>query len=146
MDHPEITEREKWGVPDPPRQYRQCHHCDTHRGFERACGCVVCAKCAAECFDCGQSFCIEHTYECDGYDDKKSRVCHSCQSARNYFEAEQESYKERNTRNGPAVNGDIVAGGNESHPGPATTVGPILKQEPFKGKEINPLPLGEKAQ
>ncbi len=95
MTHPEIIKRENWGVPDAPQEYRACHHCDTRRGFERACGCVVCAKCAAICFDCGEAFCIEHTYEVDGDEGETCRICHSCQSARNYFEVEKEIAQER---------------------------------------------------
>ena len=95
MDHPEITKRERWGVPDAPTEHSPCHHCDTFRGFERACGCVVCKKCAAECYDCGQSFCFTHTYETVGDDGYRVRVCHSCQSARNYFDAKEEIAEEK---------------------------------------------------
>lgn len=96
MEHPEITERMSWGVPDPPSEHRSCHHCDTRRGFERACGCVVCNKCAVLCFDCGLAFCIEHTYEADGdAADDLVRICHSCQSARNYCEVQKEIAEER---------------------------------------------------
>ena len=51
MDHPEIIQRERLGVPDAPTEHKVCHHCDTFRGFERACGCVGCRKFADECFD-----------------------------------------------------------------------------------------------
>ncbi len=95
MDHPEIIQRERLGVPDAPTEHKVCHHCDTFRGFERACGCVVCRKCAVECFDCGQSFCIEHAYEADGDEGERVRICHSCQSARNYFAATEEIAEER---------------------------------------------------
>lgn len=95
MDAPYIIERERWGVPDPPNVHRYCHHCDTFRGFERTCGCTVCSRCAAECFDCGQSFCLEHTYEVDGDDEQRVRICFDCQSARNYFEAQEEIFEER---------------------------------------------------
>ena len=95
MDKTYIIEAERIGVPDAPTEHRACRHCDTYRGFERACGCVVCAKCAAICFDCGETFCIEHTYEVDGDEGETCRICHSCQSARNYFEAEREIAEER---------------------------------------------------
>ncbi len=95
MTDPEIIKRENWGVPDTPTEHRECHHCDPGRGFERACGCVVCSKCAAECWDCGGSFCVEHTYECDGDDGEKVRICHGCQSHRNYFAVEKEIAEKR---------------------------------------------------
>ena len=95
MIRSETIDRAKWDVPDAPQEPRACHHCDTFRGFERTCGCVVCRKCAVECFDCGQSFCREHTYEADGDDGEKVRVCHSCKSARNYFEVQKEIAEER---------------------------------------------------
>lgn len=95
MDHPEIVQRERWGVPDAPRERQPCHHCDTYRGFERACGCVVCKRCAVECFDCGRSFCIPHTYEADGDDGERVRICYECKSNRNYFEVQKEIFKER---------------------------------------------------
>ncbi len=95
MEHPDITKRMTWGVPDAPTEHRSCHHCKTFRGFERACGCVVFSKCAAECHDCGQSFCLEHTYKADGDDGERVHVCHSCQSSRNSFAAQKEIAEER---------------------------------------------------
>lgn len=59
MEHPEITEREKWGVPEAPRDEPQMCSCGlvTDDLQEAVCNHAVCDDCKIVCEECGELVC-----------------------------------------------------------------------------------------
>lgn len=58
MEHPEITKRMTWGVPDPPRRPPLCS-CGLNTGAlgVTVCNHLVCGDCAIVCEECGETVC-----------------------------------------------------------------------------------------
>ncbi len=58
MEHPEITMRERWGVPDAPKEQCPCE-CGLNTGdvMETVCNHLVCEDCKITCEVCGELVC-----------------------------------------------------------------------------------------
>lgn len=59
MEHPEITQRERLGVPEPPRDEQQVCSCGLSTGdlLETVCNHLVCEDCGILCEECGALVC-----------------------------------------------------------------------------------------